>query len=178
MKKVLAMTSLAALAACGGGGEEKAKAPAAAREFSAGQWQSNLEVANFRQTDQAPVPKLNMPVGTKAQGAACIAGDTRRPPPQLFVGPDFTDCAWGDNFYMGNGRLQAPMTCRRAGVGEIEVSVNVNFTAESYEGTVDMNTRLPEDGDVLLSARAEGRRTGAQCAPEADPAGNNQSATK
>ena len=172
------MVPSAVLAACGDG-EEKAKAPAPAREMSAGQWQSSLVVANFRQTDQAPQPRLNMPVGTRAEGAACIGADaTRRPPPQLFVGPEFENCEWGDNFYMGNGRLNAPLTCRREGVGEVEVSVNVAFTAESYEGTVDMNTRLPEDGDVLLSARAEGRRTGAQCAPEAEGAEGNQSQTK
>jgi hypothetical protein len=180
MKKMVAMAALAALAGCGGG-EEKAKAPAApAREMSAGQWQSTLQVANFRQTDQAPEPKLNMPVGTRAEGAACIGeGETRRPPPQLFVGADFENCTWGDNFYMGNGRLNAPMTCQREGVGEVEVNVNVTFTAESYEGRVDMVTRLAAEGDVILSATAAGRRTGAQCAPEADAAaGNNQAQTK
>lgn len=180
MKKYLAIAAAAiAVAACGGGGEEnKAKGPAA-KAMEAGQWQSTLEVANFRQTDQAPRPLLNMPVGTRAEGAACVGeAETRRPPPQLFVGPDFEDCEWGTNFYMGNGRLNAPMTCQREGVGEVEVTVNVAFTGDSYEGSVDMLTRLAAEGDVLLSARAQGRRTGAQCAPAADGAGNNQAATK
>ncbi|HEX8194120.1 MAG TPA: DUF3617 family protein [Allosphingosinicella sp.] len=180
MNKVSALAMLAALAALAGcGGEEKAKAPAAAaREMTAGQWQSTLAVTSFRQTDRAPTPLLNMPVGTRAEGAACIGeGETRRPPPQLFVGRDFENCVWGDNFYLGNGRLNAPMTCQRDGVGEVEVTVNVAFTGDSYQGTVDMLTRLTAEGDVLLSARAEGRRTGAQCAPEGE-AGNNQAATK
>ena len=178
MKRLLAMASLAALAACGGG-EEKAKAPEAAREMTAGQWTSSLAVTNFRQTDEAPRPLLDMPVGTRSEGAACIGeGETRRPPPQLFVGPDFKNCEWGDNFYMGRGSLNGPMTCQRDGVGEVEVTVVVNFTGDSYEGRVDMLTRLAAEGDVILSARAEGRRSGAQCAPAADGAGNSQSATR
>lgn len=182
MHKVLATASIAALAALSacGGGEEKAKAPAAAaREMSAGQWTSQMEVTNFRQTDQAPRPLLNMPVGTRAESAACIqAGQTRRPPPQLFVGPEFENCEWGTNFYMGRGSLNAPMTCQRDGVGEVEITVVANFTGESYEGRVDMLTRVAAEGDVILSARTSGRRTGAQCTPESDAAGNNQSATK
>jgi hypothetical protein len=173
------IAALAALTACGGG-EEKAKAPAAsAREMSAGQWTSQMEVTNFRQTDEAPRPLLNMPVGTRAESAACItAADTRRPPPQLFVGPEFENCEWGSNFYMGNGSLNAPMTCQRDGVGEVEVTVVATFTGESYEGRVDMLTRVAAEGDVILSARTQGRRTGAQCTPEGDAAGNNQSATR
>jgi hypothetical protein len=79
---------------------------------------------------------------------------------------------------MGNGSLNAPMTCRRDGVGEVEITVVANFTADSYEGRVDMLTRLAAEGDVILSARTSGRRTGAQCAPEGEAGGNNQSATK
>ena len=182
MKTVLGLASIAALTAltaCGGG-EEKAKAPAeAAREMMAGQWTSQMEVTNFRQTDQAPRPLLNMPVGTRGAGAACITpADTRRPPPQLFVGPEFENCEWGTNFYMGRGNLNAPMTCQRDGVGEVEITVVATFTGESYEGRVDMLTRLTAEGDVQLSARTQGRRTAPQCAPEGDAAGNNQAATK
>jgi hypothetical protein len=182
MKTVIGLASIAAIAAltaCGGG-EEKAKAPkSTAREMSAGQWTSQMEVTTFRQTDKAPRPLLNMPVGTKGESAGCItAADTRRPPPQLFVGPEFENCEWGANFYMGNGSLNAPMTCRRDGVGEVEITVVANFTADSYEGRVDMLTRLAAEGDVILSARTSGRRTGAQCAPEGEAGGNNQSATK
>ncbi|HEY0013490.1 MAG TPA: DUF3617 family protein [Allosphingosinicella sp.] len=179
MNKAMGLASFAAIAALAGcGGEEKAKAPAAqAREMSAGQWQSSLEVTNFRQTDQAPQPLLNMPVGTRSQGAGCIAeGETRRPPPQLFVGPDFKNCVWGENFYMGRGSINGPMTCQRDGVGEVEVTVVATFTADRYEGRVDMLTRLAAEGDVILSARAQGSRTGPQCAPEGGEAGNQTKA--
>ena len=160
--RVWTIVPLAALAAsCGGESEPKAKAPEAAQAISAGQWQSSLEVTNFRRADQGR-PRLNMPVGTRGEGSACVgAADVSRPPPQLFPGSDFENCRWGPDFYMRNGRLVSSMTCRRDGVGQVDVTVNVDFTADSYRGTVEMVTRLPTDGDIVLAARGEGRRTGA-----------------
>jgi len=181
MKKMIAVIALATLPALVACGDEqpkaKAKAPAA-QAMEAGQWQSTLEVTNFRRADEGQ-PKLNMPVGTRAEGAGCIgAGDTTRPPPQLFVPSDFQNCSWGDNFYMHGGRLVGSAVCNRRGVGQIEVTVNVSFTGQSYDGTVEMLTRLTSDGDVVLAARAQGRRSGAQCAPSGGAAGGNQSQTR
>jgi len=178
MKKLIGMISLAALAGCGGAAEEKAKAPAVATALEAGQWRSSLEVTQFRQADTG-APKLNMPVGTRAEAEACItAAEATRPPPQLFAGSDFDNCVWADDFYMRGGRLISGLTCNRRGVGEVLLTVNVNFTGQSYEGTTEMMTRLASDGDVVLTARAQGRRTGPHCTTAADGAGNAQSATK
>jgi hypothetical protein len=156
------MFLLAATALAGGcGGEpEKAKAPERPQAMQAGQWQSTSEVTNFRQADQGR-PRLNMPIGTRGSAAACVeAADVTRPPEELFVGSDFEDCAWGENFYMRNGRLISSMTCQRDGVGNVEVTVSVDFTPNSYEGTVEFVTRLPTDGDVIVAARSRGTRAG------------------
>jgi len=172
--RLFLLVPLAALAGCGGEGEQKAKAPERAQAMNAGQWQSTFEVTNFRQTD-AGRPRLNLPVGTRDDGAACIGeGDTRRPPMELFAGSGFENCRWGDNFYMRNGRLVSSGTCRRDGVGQVEVTISVDFTGTSFEGTSEMVTRLPTDGDVIAAARIEGRRTGA-CTPGAGDGGGNQS---
>ena len=167
----LLLVTVAALAACGGGAEQKEKAPEAAQAMQAGQWQSTLEVTNFRRADPGE-PRLDMPVGTRASGSACVGADQgANPPPELFAGSDFEQCRWGDSFYMRRGRLVSGMTCRRDGVGEVEVTVNVDFTATRFEGTAEMLTRLPSDGDVVLAARISGSRTG-ECTPE--PEGGNQ----
>jgi hypothetical protein len=172
--RLLMLVPLAALAACGGE-EPKAKAPPRAQALQAGQWQSTLEVTNFRRTDEGR-PRLNMPNGTRASGNACIGGGAdARPPVELFVGPDFERCSWAENYYMRNGRLVSSATCRRAGVGEVEVTISADFTETSYEGTAEFVTRLVTDGDVFIGARVEGRRTG-ECGAAAE--GGNQSATK
>jgi hypothetical protein len=167
------LVPLAAAVALGGCGEGEQKSKAAARPqaFQAGQWQSSLEVTNFRRMDQGQ-PRLNMPMGTRVSGGACLApADVSRPPPGLFVGSDFTDCQYSDNFYLRNGRMIASATCQRQGVGPVEVTLNIDFTDGGYEGTVEFATRLVSDGDVLVATRARGQRSG-QCTPAAE--GSNQ----
>ena len=168
--RLLMLVPLAALAACGSE-EPKAKAPERPNALPAGQWQSSLEVTNFQRTDEGQ-PKLNMPNGTRATGSGCVeAGADARPPVELFVGPDFKNCTWSDNYYSRGGRLVSSATCRRDGVGEVEVTISANFTETTYEGTAEFVTRLPTDGDVSIAARIEGRHAG-QCTAPAE--GGNQ----
>lgn len=168
--RALFLIPVAALAACEG--EQKAKAPPAAAALQAGQWESSFEVGILRELDEGR-PRLNLPAGTRVAASACVAPDSAsRPPPELFVGDDFQSCRWGENFYMRNGRLNSAMTCRRRGIdGNVEVTVNVDFTATSFEGSVEFATRLVSDGDVHISATSRGRRTG-ECAPSGEGAGN------
>lgn len=168
--RILMLVPLAALAACGGE-EEKAKPAPKAQALQAGQWEMSSEVSNFRRADEGR-PRLNMPVGTRGTASACIAeADGARPPMGLFAGSDFEDCAWGENFYMRNGRLVSSGVCRRDGVGQVEVTISADYTATSFTGTAEMLTRLTSDGDVVLAARIEGRRTG-DCAAGGE--GGNQ----
>jgi hypothetical protein len=171
--RLLMLVPLAALAACGGGDtEQKAKAKAGPAVMPAGQWESTLEVTNFRRTDEGE-PKLNMPNGTRTTGAGCVPGGAdARPPLELFAGPDFENCRWAENFYQRNGRLVSSGTCERDGVGEVEVTISADYTEDGFEGTAEMLTRLVSDGDVQLGARIQGRRTSGQCTPEAE--GGNQ----
>ena len=164
--RLMLVVPLAALAACGGEAEQKAKAPARAQALQAGQWESTIEVTNLRKLDQG-TPRLNLPAGTRMTGAACLGeGQTARPPGELLAGSDFEGCTHGENFYMRNGRLISSLTCRRDGVGEVDVTINLDFTDTTYEGTVEYSTRLPTDGDVHVASRVNGRRSG-DCAPEA-----------
>ncbi|HYG29630.1 MAG TPA: DUF3617 family protein [Allosphingosinicella sp.] len=159
--KLMVLVPLAALAACGGETEQKAKAQPRAQAMEAGQWQMSYEVTNFRRADEGQ-PRLNMPQGTRGTAEACIGqADTQRPPMALFAGSEFEDCNWGENFYMRNGRLVSSGLCRRDGVGQVEVTISADFTGTTFNGTAEMLTRLVTDGDVILASRIEGRRTGA-----------------
>jgi len=157
--RLFMLVPLAALAACGGE-EPKAKAPERPQALQAGQWEMSYEVSNFRRADQGQ-PKLNMPVGTRGTASACVAeAGGARPPMGLFAGSEFEECAWGENFYMRNGRLVSSGLCQRDGVGQVEVTISADFTGTTFNGTAEMLTRLPSDGDVVLASRIEGRRTG------------------
>lgn len=157
---IIAVAAAAALAACGGESEPKAKAKARPQAIPAGQWQSDVEVTNLRRSDEGQ-PRLNMPAGTRETGGACIgSGASARPPAELFVGSGFEACRWHNDFYMRSGRIMGSATCQRPGVGEVTASLNIDFTETSFQGSVDLLTRLAGDGDVTIAARASGRRTG------------------
>ena len=72
--------------------------------------------------------------------------------------------------------MNATMMCRREGLqGNIPLTADGEFTADTLEYSRDIRTSLSGDGDVQITQRVTGRRTG-ECTPE--PAGGNASAPK
>ena len=166
----IACTMVLILAACGGGGTEK-KAATKAASLAAGQWQLTAEVTAFRKADQGP-PQLNTPVGTRTTESVCVGAG--RPPATLFSGADY-ECRYG-NYYARRGRMNVTMLCRREGLtGDIPITSDGTFQADSLEYVRDLRTSLSGSGDVQITSRVTGRRTG-ECPPE--PAGDNASAPK
>jgi len=164
------MIGLLMLGGCGGG-EEKAKAPEAARALQAGQWEVSSEVAQFQTLDQGS-PRINTPIGTKATEQSCVAaGETSQPQPALFTGEAY-QCRWGD-LYMRGGRINGDLDCRRGGLSPIDGTVSGTFTASEFDAEVSLSTRLVGDGDVSIVSRVRGRRAG-ECtsgAPSGEPKG-------
>lgn len=167
--RLLILVPLAALAACGGEAEKKAETRAA--HIDAGQWQTDFEITTLTARDEGPA-KITTPVGTRTSGATCVtAENATRPPPTLLVGAPF-ECEYQD-FYMRNGRINLSMQCRHPDFRErVGVTAVGDFTATGYQATVQYTTREAGPGDVVVVTRATGRRTGAACAPAAEPAGN------
>ena len=165
--------SLFAVAACGGGGSgagENKAGTARADAIAAGQWELTSEVTAFHTVDQGSNPQLNMPVGTRATDTVCVGAG--QPPAKLFSGGGF-DCRY-DSFYGRRGRMNATMLCTREGLnGNIPVTADGQFGADSLEYTREIRTSLAGAGDVQITARVTGRRTG-ECTPGAE--GGNQSA--
>jgi len=165
----IACTIVVSLAACGGAAEQKAATKAAS--VAAGQWELTSEVTAFSKADAGP-PAIDTPVGTRATETVCATAG--RPPAELFSGAAY-DCRY-DNYYARNGRLNATMICRREGLqGNIPLTADGDFTADTLEYSRDIRTSLSGNGDVQITQRVTGRRTG-DCTPE--PAGGNSSAPK
>lgn len=157
------------LSACGSGGAEKNETAPAAARIAAGQWELASEVTAFRTVD-AGAPKIDAPVGTRATASLCVAGD--RPPPELFAGEGY-DCSYGD-YYVRNGRINVTLNCTREGLsGQIPMTIDGRFADGTTEFTRSIRTALASDGDVEVTARVTGRRTG-DCT--AAPGGDNAAA--
>ena len=166
MRRIIACTCVLVVVACGSGGSEQNKSATRAATLAEGQWQLTSEVTAFNKADQG-TPQIDTPVGTRATESVCLGAG--RPPPELFAGQGY-DCTY-DSYYARNGRLNVTMICRREGLsGNIPTTADGRFEADSMEYTRDIRTALAGDGDVQITSRVTGRRTG-DCTPEA-PAGN------
>jgi hypothetical protein len=155
--------TLLLVAGCGDGAAEQNVAATKASSLTPGQWELTSEVTAFQTVDQG-APKIEAPVGTRATEQVCVGGG--RPPAALFAGEGYR-CNF-DNYYLRNGRINVTMQCAREDLsGTIPITVDGSFEAESLEYVRELRTVLATDGDVQITARVTGRRTG-DCAPEAE----------
>ena len=159
--RILVMLPLCFVAACSGGSEEKKK-EAAAETIDAGQWETSFEVTKFGSTDKTE-PAVAAAVGDKATHPSCVPeAEKATPPPGLFAGEGY-DCDY-KNSYIRKGRITASLSCRRAGIeGEIMMSVDGSYKADSFEGMVSTTTYLPGRGDFQMERKLSGRKTAAAC---------------
>ena len=174
--RALILVPFLAVAACSGeGGEKKEEKAARPASFPAGQWQADFEVENIRSTDKTE-PALAAKAGDKESVAAC-ATEGAGPPPELLAGPGY-QCQ-PKNSYVRNGRMTVSLDCTREGIeGQVMMTVDGTYSADTVEGTVHTTTYLPGRGDFEMSRKFSGRRTGDTCTPadtggaEGNAAGN------
>lgn len=171
--RALAFMPILLVAACGSGTNERNEtAPAgAAASIAAGQWELTTEVTAFDAQDDG-TPRINTPVGTRATETVCVGA--QRPPDAFFTGENF-DCGDG-SYYVRNGRMNVTLACRREGLtGQIPIAAEGTFAADTVEFNRTVRTILSSDGDVELTQRVTGRRTG-DCTP--DGGGDNAAAPR
>jgi hypothetical protein len=169
--RFFALTPVLLLAACGGGETEQKVAAPRAASIAAGQWQLSSEVTAFRGVDQG-TPKIDAPVGTRAETAACVA-EGHQPPTSMFSGEGYR-CNY-DSFYARNGRLSATLACSREGLsGQVMMGVDGTFDGSTITFDREIRTVLATDGDVEFTEHVTGRLGGA-CTPEASEEGGNSS---
>lgn len=161
MRHALILASLALVACEGSEAPKQAEAPkTAAQELSPGQWEVTTEVADFAQADKGS-PAINTPKGTRATESVCVGeGEGKQPPAALLAGNVDYTCTYG-NHYMSSGTLNTQLDCRRKGVsGQVMMSLDGSYTADTLEANQSLTTYLPGDGDVRIMSKLTGRRTG------------------
>lgn len=167
-KLILASLPLIALAACGGGAENKAKAKV--EGMTPGQYEVAAEVTNFRNADDGKA-KIDTPKGTRTTRSVCLGAGAS--PADLFADEGFT-CRENSRGFASGGTLNLTLSCSRPGLptGEVGLTVTGTFTADGFEAERTMETAFVTDGDVVIASRFTGRRTG-DCTPApAAPAAN------
>jgi hypothetical protein len=177
MRALLIVPFCLAATACSGGDDGANQAAAAPATLPAGTWQTEFEVTGFRSTDKT-TPALKAAVGDKEQASSCVQEAERAtPPPTLFAGAGYA-CTY-QNSYVRDGMINATIACTRPELkGQINMSIQGSYTADSFEATVDSTSFLPGPGDFTMSRKLKGKLTPGACqpAPAAADAGGNASA--
>ena len=165
MRSLILVPFCLAAAACGGA-EEPKKKEEAAKTMEAGQWETVFEVTSHRSTD-GKTPVVKAKAGDRTTAQTCIGeAEKAKPSPALFAGEGY-ECQYKSSHISG-GRILAELSCNRPGTkGEILMTVDGDYTATGFTGTVTTNSFLPGDGDFFMSSKMTGRKTGGTCQAEA-----------
>jgi hypothetical protein len=152
-----ALVPLLLLAACSDTAEADQKAKAAADKASlklaAGQWETTTEITKVdAKDDSTPVLKTGRTVITSCIGES----EGKKPAAPVLAGME--DCTY-QNAYLARGRVNATMTCAVEG-GQIHVSSEGQYGADSFETNAELLTYLSGSGDSAATAKISGRRTG------------------
>ena len=98
--------------------------------------------------------------GRRPLATGVAAGEEKKPPAMLLAGAPEYSCKYG-NHYMSSGTLNSDLNCTREGLrGQVLVGVDGSYTAETIELNQSLSTALSGTGDVRISAKITGRRTG------------------
>ena len=163
--RVLILLPLCFVAACSGSESEPKKEKAAAATLDAGQWETTFEVTSHRSTD-GQTPAVKAKAGDKETAMSCIA-TADKPDPEIFAGAGY-DCDY-TNSHIRSGRIVAQLKCKRTGVqGDIMMTVDGDYDANGFTGTVGTTTFLPGSGDFAMNRKMTGKKTGADCAAAAE----------
>lgn len=161
--RALALLSAAALpilalAACGETAPEQNETKAEkARSLEPGQYEVTSEVTAFRVTEEGDA-QIKAEQGARATETICVEPG-EQVAARLFAGEGY-DCDY-TNYWLRNGRINSTLNCRRAGLsGNVAMSIEGTFEADSFDVTRRLTSFLHGPGDVEITSRLTGRRTG------------------
>ena len=165
MRACLTAAAAMLLSGCSEGEAPKQEEQAVAAKLDPGLYEVAGEVTRLASTDKTS-PATKLAQGAKTSVQACVAAGGEIDP-SLFA--EAGDKCTASSTYARNGRLNMQYYCTRAGKpGNVMVTVEGNFTADSFEGKVLTQTGFVGSGDYNLTRKISGKHTGA--CPPAKPA--------
>ncbi|AYJ86832.1 DUF3617 domain-containing protein [Sphingomonas paeninsulae] len=174
MKYLIVLTPLLLLA-CNKGPEVSAK-NASVEEVAAkaktalkiepGLWTSNtqilaVEMPGLKDKRMAEQITNSMKTNKATDFTHCVTpAEAEKPSSEMFAGKANGQCKY-DNFQMGNGRIDATMTCTPQG-GTMKMTMNGTYSSTAYDMTMNMVTSNPQmpGGGMSMKAHTKGARTG------------------
>lgn len=167
-----------ALAACGGSGpavkaenasiDQVAKATQDAVKIQPGQWQTQIKVVSI---DVPGMPKAQADMMTQQMAKmsetvteTCVTPEmVSKPPSEMFGGKAGAGCTY-EAYELVGGKLNAVMTCKPQGAGEMKATTTGTLTSTSYdlssETAMSGMQGMPGGGKMTSKTQIIGKRVG------------------
>lgn len=167
-------TAAAMLALAGCSGERKVdernastadvakKVADAGIKLQPGRWELSMKLTRFEVEGLPPEAKKAME-GIFASGrtfASCLTQEEADKPDGKFFGQESNDCKY-DSFTMGDGKIDAKMTCRdKSGGGETRMTMAGTYSADTYNMAMTMRGSAPDGKTMDMGMDLTSRRVG------------------
>lgn len=152
-----------ALAACGGPEVDKTNASAAEvaeavadadgadLKLAAGRWESNLEITEMNAPGMPPEMAQAMKgmLGEAQTFATCLTPEEAAKPTGDFFNKDAENCTY-EQFRMGNGRIDAKMTCSQEG-NKMTMAMAGTYSPKAYD--MAMESQMAGGGQAGMSMK-------------------------
>jgi len=174
MRAACALILAVALSACGDDATvekknastaEVAKSVAdAGLKLNPGRWELTMKFAKFEVDGMPPEAKKAMEqmLGQGRTYASCLTKEEAEKPDGSFFGQEGEACRY-DSFTMGNGKIDATMTCKGQGMGgasEAKMKLAGTYSADTYDMTMDMQGAAPNGQKMNMTMAIASKHAG------------------
>ncbi len=178
-KTLLSLAPLTLAMACSGGGnadgdgdgeisgeEAAAEMEAADINITPGQWEATVQLTEF---DMPEMPEemrgmMQEQMGETQTSASCITPEQAADPEgNMFGGEENDNCTYNE-FNMSGGRMLIDATCQPEGApGTMTMRMEGNYSATSYDLTMNMSMEQGPMGPMTMGGRVRGRHISDDC---------------
>ena len=176
LMKALMLAPLITLAACGSGTQVEAEnasvaevqarikeAGGAPEMLNPGRWESTVRI------EKVDIPGMPAELAERMRkamagrtSASCLTPEeARKPAAEFFAGKDRQGCRY-DHFRMGDGKLDAKMTCAGQG-GGATIAMKGDYTPDSFQLAMNMDGKgIPNapQGAMTMAMAVDSKRVG------------------
>lgn len=174
MRATIALIPLLLLAACGDDATvdkknastaEVAKSVAdAGMKLKPGRWELTMKIAKLEVEGMPPEAKQAMQqmMGQSQTFASCLTQEEAEKPDGGFFGQQGEDCRY-DSFTMGDGKIDATMTCKSQG-GQAGAAAKMKmagtYSDSSYDMTMNMDGSAPNGKTMSVAMSMNSKHMG------------------
>lgn len=175
MHAAFALVLAIALSACGDDklveekdastGEVARKVADAGMKLKPGRWELTMKFARFDVEGMPPEAKKAMEqmLGQGRTYASCLTKEEADKPDGSFFGQEGEDCRY-DSFTMGDGKIDAAMTCKGEGADgttEAKMTLVGTYSPDAYNMTMDMKGTAPNGKAMNMGMAIVSKHAGA-----------------